>query len=395
MTSLDLALLAVHSLIAYSWILFPLSLGLLGKRTNHPRWTGVKGGPEPRVAVILSAYNEEEHIRDRVRNLLSVDYPSGGWCAYVGVDGSSDHTAREAGAAAAGYENITVLNFTVNRGKVAVLKDLIARACAAAPPPDILIFTDANTTFHPDAVLKLCAPFSDPAVGGVCGKLLFVGSEGGETEENVYWRLENWLKARESALDSCLGANGAIYAIRSTLFWSDIPSNTIIDDFVIGMKIREQGYRFVYEPAAVAVEYLPKQIMDEWKRRVRIGAGDFQALRTCGGCLKPSFGTFAWLFFSHKVMRWFTPHLMIAGFLLAAIATALTGSALGVFILTLYAALGAAALLGRISVGRGGRAVRMLRGVQYLLAMQAAIFMGFIRFCRGNLEGRWQRTTRS
>jgi cellulose synthase/poly-beta-1,6-N-acetylglucosamine synthase-like glycosyltransferase len=394
MTRAEWTLFAVHGLIAYAWILFPLLLLLMGRRRAPVLAAVTATGPTPQVVVILSAYNEEAHIGGQIRYLLELDYPPTRWNAYVGVDGSSDCTGSEAQAAAAGHWNVTVFQFPENRGKVAVLKDLVAQAHAATPPPEILVFTDANTAFSPDALRRLCAPFSDPSVGGVCGRLSFVTKKGSETEENVYWRLENWLKARESAIDSCLGANGAIYAIRSGLFWKPIPSNTIIDDFVVGMKIREQGYRFVYEPSAVAIEHLPPQIKDEWKRRVRIGAGDFQALRLCAACLKPSFGAFAWLFWSHKVLRWFTPHLMLAGVFLAAIASVPLRRWPGPVFLGLYAAFGMSALLGRLWSTRRGRLAQILRGVRYLLAMQAAIFVGFIRFCRGNLEGRWQRTTR-
>jgi len=349
----------------------------------------------PRIAFVLSAYNEERHISARIRNLIDVDYPGTQWRAYIGVDGGGDGTADEALRAAAGHPNIRIFNFAENRGKVAVLKDLVTRAAADPQPPEILVFTDANTEFQCDAVHHLTTPFSDPAVGGVCGRLMFIAAQGGETRENVYWRLENWLKARESAVDSCLGANGAIYAIRAPLFWSAIPSNTIIDDFVIGMKVRECHSRVVYEPRAIAVEELPVTIGDEWKRRVRIGAGNFQAIRLCARCLSPAYGSFAWFFWSHKVLRWFTPHLMLAGILLA-LAGGIAGQApLAKAILVFYAGLGLAAWFGRASRPHTGPLMQLLRGVQYLMTMQVAIFAGFLRFCRGNLEGRWQRTDRA
>jgi cellulose synthase/poly-beta-1,6-N-acetylglucosamine synthase-like glycosyltransferase len=392
-TLLDGALIAVHGVIFYSWIAFPALLALLRPRYRSDASEAAPGAPA-HLAIVLSAYQEESCIGARIHNLLEQDYPSENWVAYVGVDGSKDRTGSEATEAAAGQDAIRVFVFPENRGKVAVLKDLVARACAATPSPGILVFTDANTFFGGDALRRLCGPFSDPAIGGVCGKLSFTKGDGSETEENVYWRLENWLKARESAIDSCLGANGAIYAIRSSLFWHEIPPNTIIDDFVIGMKVRENGYRLVYEPNALAVEPLPLKITNEWKRRVRIGAGDFQALRLCAPCLKPSFGAFAWVFWSHKVLRWFTPHLALAGAFLALMGTFVSRSSTGALFLGLYAGLAIAALAGSRNLKRGGRAVQILRGLQYLVAMNAAIFMGFLRFCRGNLEGRWQRSER-
>jgi cellulose synthase/poly-beta-1,6-N-acetylglucosamine synthase-like glycosyltransferase len=393
MTLLDVALVAIHGVIVYSWIVFPVLLALL--RPRHQAAAGnAAQGDTPQLAIVLSAYEEESCIGDRIRNLLEQDYPPGKWVAYIGVDGSKDRTGAQALAAATGHDRIRVFVFQENRGKVAVLKDLVARAKSGNPAPDILVFTDANTFYAGDALRQLCGPFSDPAIGGVCGKLSFRKGAGGETEENVYWRIENWLKARESALDSCLGANGAIYAIRSALFWEEIPTNTIIDDFVIGMKVREKGYRLVYEPRALAVESLPLRIADEWKRRVRIGAGDFQALRLCAPCLAPSFGVFAWLFWSHKVLRWFTPHLALAGAFLAMIGAFFFRTTTAILFLALYAAFGLAIAIGCQQFIRGGRLMQIFRGLQYLAAMQAAIFAGFLRFCRGNLEGRWQRSER-
>jgi len=393
MSTPDLALLAVHAVVFYSWVLFPLILLL--RRPRFPfRADQPAPGNAPRLAVILSAYQEEGCIGDRIRNLLDQDYPSANWTAWVGVDGAKDGTGAEATKAAAGHDQIRVFEFPENRGKVAVLKDLVIRAITQ-PSPEILVFTDANTFFAPDALRRLVDPFSDPAIGGVCGSLSFTKANGSETEENVYWRLENWLKARESATDSCLGANGAIYAIRSSLFWHEIPSNTIIDDFVIGMKVRERNFRMVYEPRAAAVEPLPLRVTDEWKRRTRIGAGDFQALRLCGHCLRPSFGAFAWMFWSHKVLRWFTPHLILAGLLLAIVDGLFFRATAGILFLALYAALALAALLGGLDIPLGGRAMQMLRGANYFISMNAAIFAGFLRFCRGNLEGRWQRSQRS
>jgi cellulose synthase/poly-beta-1,6-N-acetylglucosamine synthase-like glycosyltransferase len=240
----------------------------------------------------------------------------------------------------------------------------------------------------------LCRHFTDPSVGGVCGKLSFVTPPGVKTEEDAYWRFENWLKSRESAVDSCLGANGAIYAIRRELFWRNIPSNTIIDDFVIGMKVREQNFRVIYEPAAEASEELPPSVSDEWRRRVRIGTGNFQALQLCRACLYPSFGSFAWMFWSHKVLRWFTPHLMAAGCALAAVSFLRSGSIPAATVIAANAAIALAAWLGRMAEDSRHPVLRFSRGIAYFMTMQFAIFAGFCRYFQGNLEGRWERTSR-
>ena len=351
----------------------------------------------PAVAILLSAHNEEKHIGARIKNLIEIDYFGDRVTVCVGVDGSSDRTAEIARQWASKYFGIQVYEVAENRGKIAMLKDLVAQS-----KEDILIFTDANTVFKPDALKKLVSHFEDPHIGCVCGRLQLLG--GGE--ESVYWRMETRLKIMESSLDSCLGANGAIYAVRRDLFWTDIPDNTIVDDFVIGMKVREQGLRVVYEPGAVGQEDLPASA-HEWIRRKRIGAGDYQAINLCKACLLPKYGKFAWIFWSHKVLRWFTPHilLMLFVFSFSSLAIVLLGESVHTyaaeFLYTLTPALLTAFLLCAL-IGHSLRNAQSsrksflspLRLCDHFLTMQAALFVGFLRFFRGNLQGQWTRTSR-
>jgi cellulose synthase/poly-beta-1,6-N-acetylglucosamine synthase-like glycosyltransferase len=165
----------------------------------------------------------------------------------------------------------------------------------------------------------------------------------------------------------------------------------LVDDFVLGMKVREQGYRLVYEPRAVAEEELPDPA-HEWRRRVRIGAGDYQALVFCRRCLLPRYGRFAWMFWSHKALRWFTPHVAVALAVTLAVALGTTGlrdhTTTGLAVVA--ASLLAASAVGKV-VPRSGRA---FRAAAHLVAMNAALLVGFLRFCRGGLGGTWERTPR-
>ncbi|MCX7591401.1 MAG: glycosyltransferase, partial [Kiritimatiellae bacterium] len=324
--------------LAYAWLGYPVLLCLVAvwrHRSNGDRLPCPISAPVERVAVLLSAHNEERHIIARLENLLMAvahtrrTVPFLAACRfdiYVGCDGCTDGTAAAAREVAARHTGIHVFEFVERRGKVAVLKELVKLSA----PSCFLVFTDANTVFREDALAVLLRPFADSRVGGVCGRLILrpVCTTGNGEDESVaqpdmavppegfYWQWENRLKELESRVDSCLGANGAIYAIRRELFWHDIPENTVVDDFVIGMKVREQGWRMAYEPLAVAEEELPG-MEHEWRRRVRIGAGDFQALSLCRRCLLPRYGLFAWAFWSHKVLRWFTPHLLLMSLLVS------------------------------------------------------------------------------
>ncbi len=394
------------AMLAYGWGGYPLLVGVVA-RLRRRRWTrpAFEEPAEalPAAAILCSAHNEETVIAERIRNLQALDYPADRLSILVGVDGSDDRTAEIAQAFAAADSRIRIHAVAQRRGKAAMLKDLVAMS-----REPVLVLTDANTMFRPDALRALVLPLRDRRVGGVSGRLVLTPPPGAETREAAYWNWETQLKCAESGVDSCLGANGGIYAVRRERFWNALPDNTVIDDFVIGMKVREQGARMAFEPAAVATEEAPSRVRDEWVRRVRIGAGAFQALWLCRRCLSPQYGLFAWMFFSHKVLRWCTPHLLLGVLgvsLYLVYRDALShwpghgwdDTSLVVSSATLIlAGIGLlAALLGGGAGGRAGRVARLLSGLRYLVVIQAALFVGFLRFCRGNLSGAWRRTRRT
>ncbi len=414
---LNAVLVSLVCLFGYAWVGYPLLLLLFsrGKKKTPPPPRSTSSLPTHHIHIIVAAHNEQPVIAERIRNLQQLEYQKDKLSVYVGTDGCTDATAQEARAAAHGDGGIHIQEFSENRGKVAVLKDLVLEAAQAAANsktdvPALLVFSDANTMFAPNAINMLIRHFADPLVGAVCGRLVFTplahaeiasGTIENPSEEGAYWKLETWLKTKESDLDSCLGANGAIYAIRPELFWNAIPTNTIVDDLVIGMKVREQGFLMHYDPDAIAYEEIP-DIEDEWVRRVRIGAGDYQAAALCRACLSPRYGWFAWAFWSHKILRWFTPHVLI---LLGAISYALTALALyhkSFDALPAYSvALGISLLLTAGHLGnrlrhkkQSGSIARLLAICDHFVSMHAALFIGYIRFCRGNMSGSWKRTPR-
>jgi cellulose synthase/poly-beta-1,6-N-acetylglucosamine synthase-like glycosyltransferase len=382
--------------LIYAWLIFPVVVQFASRRHHRLEAPRLPESMKlPRLDIVIAAHNEAAHIAERVRNLLAIDYPRDRVRILIGDDGSEDGTAALAREAASGHEHIIVQEFLLRRGKVAVLKDLVAQ-CKAP----LMVFSDANTMFRPDALQRLVRPLSESGVGGACGKLVLGHDPSVDTdsdcEEGFYWDWETRLKISESHLDSCLGANGAIFVIRRELFWTDMPDNTLVDDFVIGMKVREQGFRFVYEPSAVAFEELP-ELDDEWVRRVRIGAGDFQALGFCKACLHPRFGWFALFFISHKALRWFTPHLglvaTLCGFVLmfsSFEAFRITGL---VVVLSALSAV-VVALFGRALYANDTRLARIPRLGWHFVSMQLALLVGFVRYCRGNMGGHWIRTPR-
>jgi cellulose synthase/poly-beta-1,6-N-acetylglucosamine synthase-like glycosyltransferase len=399
---LSISVVLCWAVLVYTWVGYPLILilvthGRLPHETSREKNKSVDTEFSPTVTVLVAAHNEEKHIGARIKNLIELDYPENKITVRIGVDGSSDRTADVARQWASKHAGIRVCEVAERRGKMAMLKDLVAQG-----DENILVFTDANTVFEPNALYRLVSHFRDSDIGGVCGRLV----QCGEGEHNTYWRMESRLKIMESALDSCLGANGAIYAVRRALFWDDVPDNTIVDDFVIGMKVREQGFRVIYEPRAVAQEDLPPPT-HEWVRRKRIGAGDYQALSFCKACLLPKYGKFAWMFWSHKVLRWFTPHILVMLFIssFCSLCISLLQEPVQPYIVKPLSYLTPAllsAMLLCVLVGRFLRNVQSAHKVllsplllcDQFLTMQAGLFVGFLRFCRGDLKGHWTRTSR-
>ncbi len=402
MLTIILVSLAGTTLI-YTWIVFPFCILLqYHKQVHKPSPPSPDLHTNQHVSILIAAWNEADVIEQRITNLAALQYPAAHMSIYIGTDGCTDNTAALARTCARNIamHNLTVCEYKQNRGKASVLKDLATRAIQEhTTTGTVFIFTDANTFFKNNAIQCLVHHLSDPNVGGVCGRLIFDQHQ--EQPEQSYWTWETKLKEIEAHHDSCLGANGAIYAIRASCFWFDLPTQTIIDDFVIGMKVREAGFRMVFEPQAIAYEDLPN-IKDEWHRRVRIGSGAFQALIWCRACLLPRYGYFAIFFWSHKVLRWFTPHIYILMLVTATFALLQKPSMPGrsvfipysVFISTLLIA--SLVTIHRLKVFQPiSLWNRAAAACDHFVVMQAALFTGFIRFCCGNVSGKWQRTPRN
>ena len=359
----------------YSHVLYPLVLVLF---TRRPAVPPANPSEWPSVSVLLSVYNEEKHIADRIENLRALDYPADKLEFLIGSDGSTDRTDDL--LAQCRDPRVRVHIAPDRGGKPRILNQLAAQARG-----DLLAFTDANTMFAPDALKKLARHFCDARIGGVCGRLVFHGPQA-QTDEGPYWKLETFLKTRESRLDSCLGANGAIYAIRHAL-WPAIPNNTFVDDFVIGIKVREQGARVLYDPDAVATEDLPVSVGHEMTRRIRIGAGGFQALSLCWRSLLPWRGAYTLAFWSHKALRWFGPFFML-GALVAN--SQLLSHPFYCVTMTLQILLYSLALVGVLV----RRKITLFSAPRYFVGMNIALLFGFVRYVTGTQRAAWKRTAR-
>lgn len=394
MTALAIIAIVCLGLVVYSYLLYPMVIALLaaasqlradaafvaGKRERRQQAALVL----PSVAVVISAYNEERHIRERIENLLALDYPADRIAFYVGSDGSSDATARL--LRAFDDRRLTVKIFETNRGKASTLNDLVA-----ATREDIVVFSDANSMFGADAIRALVAPFGRPEVGGVCGELRLVGV-GADNQDSLYWRFEQFLKFCEARVGALLGANGAIYAIRRPL-WKPLAPDTVCDDFIVAMDVAAAGHRLVYAPTAVAREQSSDGIGDEYRRRIRIGIGNFQALFRRPEYLTRTSGATAFAYLSHKVLRWIAPHLTIIG-LVAAAFLATESQPWFAFVMLVAAGITGAALAFTLSE-RGIALPSLARIPAFLFALNWAFLISSWRFATRRYQAGWQRSARS
>jgi cellulose synthase/poly-beta-1,6-N-acetylglucosamine synthase-like glycosyltransferase len=388
MNILDTAALFVFwgcaALIVYTYFVYPVLLIVLAALRRGPiAPRDLNDAALPSVSVLVVAPNEESVIRERIENLLALDYPKDKLELVIASDSSRDRTV----AIVKEYigQSIRLYAFTARTGKAAVLDSVIPQLTGS-----IAVLSDANTMMDRLAVRRLVRWFQNEQVGVVCGKLVLTDPVTGSNVDSLYWRFETLLKRCEGKLGALLGANGGIYAIRRSVF-RGVRHDTIVDDFVIPLLARVRtGCGIIYDESAIAYEETPPEIAVEFRRRARIGAGGFQSIALLWPLLDPRKGWIALTFASHKVLRWTCPF-----FLIGLVAANLVLANVGFYGVTLVAGLllGAVALLGQY-LSLGSSAGRALRLTTMFATMNAALLVGFFRWASGRQRAAWDRTAR-
>lgn len=384
MAALELIFWLACATIAYAYVGFPLLLALLARfqgKKQETEATQPDPGELPRVVMVVAAFNEAAVLPEKLANTWALDYPADRFKLLIGSDGSDDGSA--AFLAGQKEDRLEARLFPERRGKISVLNDLMREVDA-----DVVVLSDANTIFAPDAIRKLVAPFRQPWVGCVSGEL-HLEQEGGVSGEGLYWKYEGWIKRNESRLGFLIGCNGGIFALRPHLY-EPLPPSTIVEDFVLSMRVLERGSQVVFEPEARASEPPCPSARAEMIRKIRIGAGGYQALALTYRLLFPTRGRIAFAYWGHKVLRWLVPVLLL---------TTLASSA-ALAAQPLYAGLLALQLVG-VGVAlaahrqRPGLAPpRWARPISYFYLMNYALFCGLLRFLFRTQRVTWDRASR-
>lgn len=305
-----LAVLALVTIL-YHHLLYPLLLKLWARKAAEMKQTpsSVPHIPEdiPAITLVIPAYNEADYIAEKIANLGIIDYPAHKLRIIIACDGCTDDTAQLARSTAARPENshlnVDVREFTKNRGKVAVVNQIVTSAdtsWVALSDVSALISIDAFNVAYPH--------MNTPDVGVICShyQLLDPGSEG----EAAYWKYQNQIKVGEAHAGTTLGSHGACYLFRRDTF-QPLPADTINDDFVLPMMIVAQGYRAVYETDLHALELERVSLGMDYRRRIRIAAGNLQQVWRLKRLLMPQYGAIAFNFFSGKCLRVLMPYFML------------------------------------------------------------------------------------
>jgi cellulose synthase/poly-beta-1,6-N-acetylglucosamine synthase-like glycosyltransferase len=387
---LQLVFWACLLLVAHTYVLFPVLLARLarGRRQNQDVY-----GPAdewPAVDILLAAHNEEAVIAEKVRSTFATTYPLDRLRLLVGSDNSSDQTNALLAGLAREYPQLRFEAYAQRTGKPTVIDNLARQATAP-----VLVLTDANVFFAPDTLRHLVKHFHNPAIGLVGGHIINPDhrAEGISGQEKAYLERENLMKYQEGVVwGAMMGAFGGCFAVRRACY-HPAPAAFLVDDFYISMAVLRDGYQAINELDAVCYEDVSDHLPEEFRRKARISAGNFQNLKAFRSLLWPPWRGVAFAWWSHKVLRWLTPQLLLV--LLAATAGLVVGGAGWFFQLALLGQLGLPLLLLLdAALRRRGRHSRLLRFVTHFYSMNAALLLGYWRYLRGIKTTVWQPTQR-
>ena len=297
---------AAAFVVGYVYVGYPILIGLLGWLMPKPvRQANI----EPTVTLLISAFNEEHILGEKLKNALELDYPKSKMEILVISDASTDRTDQIVRSFS--DQGVALLRMEERGGKTLGLN-----AAMKVAKSDIVIFSDANIMYRIDTIRRLVQNFADVSVGCATGDSQYVDDphSAAHAQENSYWGYERFIRSMESMVASTVGGDGAIFAIRRELYQPLSPET--INDLVIPLQIVVKGYRAVFEPTAIGREPSAGDFRKEFRRKRRIVNRSWRGVMSVPGVLNPfRVGMFAWQVWSHKVLRWLVLPFLLIGFL--------------------------------------------------------------------------------
>lgn len=343
----------------------------------------------PDVTFLVCAYNEQDVVDMKMQNTLQLDYPRQKLHVMWVTDGSTDET----NARLQHYPDVEVVFSPERKGKTAALNHGISQIQS-----DITIMTDANTIVNSEAVREMVRCMQDEKVGCVAGEKRVSARHDGQTAaegEGLYWRYESALKRLDSELYSAMGAAGELNAIRTKLY-QPMPENALLDDFVMSMRMVDEGYRIAYAPNAYAMEYGSANLAEESKRKRRIAAGGLQSCWWLRRMMNPfRRPVVAFQFVSHRVLRWtITPFALLALIPVNVLLVFMNAGTFYTLIWILQLLFYLAAFCG-FYLERQGRKNKLCYVPYYFLFMNLNVFYGIRYLQTHHKGGTWEKAQRA
>lgn len=346
----------------------------------------------PEVTLLIAAYNEMDCIPEKLANTRNLQYPASKLHSVWVTDGSDDGSVEYLQS----QPDVKVLHQPLRAGKIGAIN----RAMQQVQTP-IVVFCDANTFLSSDSIYRMVLLFTDPRVGCVSGEKR-VKSSGKDSAsgagEGIYWKYESKLKQWDSELNSVVGAAGELFAIRTGLF-EPVEADTLLDDFMISLRIASKGYLIKYDAQAWAAEAPSADIREELKRKIRISAGAIQSMIRLRSLLNPLKNPLlSFQYISHRVLRWTLAPL---GLLVIALANLLIVLNEGLSLHSFYTwsfllqiLFYLAAMAGYYFEHRQIR-FRILFVPFFFFIMNYAVYRGFFRYIRNKQHVNWEKARRA
>jgi len=347
---------------------------------------------EPEVTLFIAAYNEKDYVEAKMKNSFELEYPKEKLNIVWVTDGSDDGTPELLKQ----YTNTTVHHLAARNGKIGAMN----RGMEFVKTP-IVIFSDANTILGKESIRRIVNQFGDETVGCVSGEKRIINKESDVASgagEGLYWKYESTLKKWDAELYSVVGAAGELFAIRTKLY-RHVEKDTLLDDFMISLRVAQDGYTIQYDPKAYAIESASANVKEELKRKIRISAGGIQSIVRLRSLLNFfKYGKLSFQYISHRVLRWtLTPLCLI---LLIPVLSILAYND-GIFEFKLYNILFwlqlffyIAALTGWFLENRLTR-VKILFVPYYFFIMNLSVVLGFFRYLKNSQSVNWERAQRA
>jgi cellulose synthase/poly-beta-1,6-N-acetylglucosamine synthase-like glycosyltransferase len=375
-------------LVFHSYLFYPLLVRLIAKNKLPNQIVFDNSNDFPSISILMAAHNEAAVIESKIKSVFEGNYPIDKIEFLIGSDNSKDATNEIIRNLAVYYPQITLFDFKSRQGKIKIINNLTEKS-----KNEILILTDSNVIFEVNTIRELVKHFKNCQIGLVDSRMENTGlkRDGISIQEKTYINSEVALKHAEGKLwGAMMGPFGGCFAIRKSVF-EPVPRNFLVDDFYINMQVLKKGLKCINEPKAIVFEDVSNDIKEEFRRKIRISAGNFQNLMTFLPMLF-KFNGISFSFFSHKVLRWKIPFILII--LLTTLSYLSLNNKEYLFILIFVSFIILLVffdlLFKIVNVNIIG-----LRFLTHFVAMNIALFLGFFTFIKGIKSSVWEPTKRN